>query len=147
MSKSLKRVRATLEAAGVTPEIRETALARTAVDAATALDCAVDQIAKSIVLRGEDSAAALLFTPIVLAYQGWTYWVFRRRISTDRPTQRIAGGSSSPAAMSAAIRPSVVSSTFSSGVVAEQTTAQGSSAGRPAARREAAICSTCFMPM
>ena len=61
MSKSLKRVRATLEAAGVTPEIRETALARTAVDAATALDCAVDQIAKSIVLRGENSGAALLF--------------------------------------------------------------------------------------
>ena len=30
------------------------------------------------------TAAALLFTPIVLAYQGWTYWVFRRRISTDR---------------------------------------------------------------
>ena len=61
MSKSLKRVRATLEAAGVTPEIRETALARTAVDAATALGCAVDQIAKSIVLRGENSGAALLF--------------------------------------------------------------------------------------
>ncbi len=26
--------------------------------------------------------AAILFTPIVLAYQGWTYWVFRKRIST-----------------------------------------------------------------
>lgn len=61
MSKSLKRVRATLESAGVTTEIRETALARTAADAARALDCAVDQIAKSIVLRGEDSGAALLF--------------------------------------------------------------------------------------
>jgi cytochrome d ubiquinol oxidase subunit II len=24
---------------------------------------------------------ALFFTPIVLVYQGWTYWVFRRRIS------------------------------------------------------------------
>ncbi len=23
---------------------------------------------------------ALVFTPIVLLYQGWTYWVFRRRI-------------------------------------------------------------------
>ena len=61
MSKSMKRVRATLEAAGVTTEIRETALARTAVDAATALGCEVDQIAKSIVLRGENSGAALLF--------------------------------------------------------------------------------------
>lgn len=26
---------------------------------------------------------ALLLTPVVLAYQGWTYWVFRRRISTS----------------------------------------------------------------
>ncbi|MEI2776645.1 MAG: cytochrome d ubiquinol oxidase subunit II [Tetrasphaera sp.] len=26
--------------------------------------------------------AALVFTPIVLLYQGWTYWVFRKRIST-----------------------------------------------------------------
>ncbi len=25
---------------------------------------------------------AALFTPIVLAYQGWTYWVFRQRIAT-----------------------------------------------------------------
>jgi cytochrome d ubiquinol oxidase subunit II len=25
---------------------------------------------------------AALFTPVVLLYQGWTYWVFRRRIST-----------------------------------------------------------------
>ena len=61
MSKSLKRVRAALEAAGVTAEIRETALARTAQDAAEALGCAVDQIAKSIVLRGETTGEALLF--------------------------------------------------------------------------------------
>ncbi len=26
---------------------------------------------------------AVVFTPIVLAYQSWTYWVFRRRISTQ----------------------------------------------------------------
>ncbi|EWT02124.1 cytochrome C oxidase assembly protein [Intrasporangium oryzae NRRL B-24470] len=25
---------------------------------------------------------ALIFTPIVLLYQGWTYWVFRKRLST-----------------------------------------------------------------
>lgn len=61
MSKSLKRVRACLEAAGATTDIRETALARTARDAATALGCEVDQIAKSIILRGETSGAALLF--------------------------------------------------------------------------------------
>jgi cytochrome d ubiquinol oxidase subunit II len=23
---------------------------------------------------------ALVFTPVVLVYQGWTYWVFRKRI-------------------------------------------------------------------
>lgn len=28
--------------------------------------------------------AALLVTPLVLAYQGWTYWVFRQRISAER---------------------------------------------------------------
>ena len=28
--------------------------------------------------------AALLVTPLVLVYQGWTYWVFRQRISADR---------------------------------------------------------------
>lgn len=61
MSKSLKRVRATLENAGITPDIRETALARTAADAATAIGCEIDQIAKSIVLRGETSGTALLF--------------------------------------------------------------------------------------
>ena len=61
MSKSLKRVRAALEAADIPTDIRETALARTAQDAATALECAVDQIAKSIVLRGETSGKALLF--------------------------------------------------------------------------------------
>jgi cytochrome bd ubiquinol oxidase subunit II len=27
---------------------------------------------------------AVVFTPIVLAYQGWTYWVFRKRLTVDR---------------------------------------------------------------
>ena len=26
---------------------------------------------------------ALVFVPLVLAYQGWTYWVFRHRITAD----------------------------------------------------------------
>lgn len=30
------------------------------------------------------SWAALVFAPLVLLYQGWTYWVFRQRISADR---------------------------------------------------------------
>ena len=61
MSKSLKRVTACLEAAGIDPDIRETALARSAADAAAALCCEVDQIAKSIVFVGETSGTALLF--------------------------------------------------------------------------------------
>jgi cytochrome d ubiquinol oxidase subunit II len=28
------------------------------------------------------TVTAVVFTPLVLAYQGWTYWVFRRRIAT-----------------------------------------------------------------
>jgi cytochrome d ubiquinol oxidase subunit II len=27
---------------------------------------------------------ALVFTPIILAYQGWTYWVFRKRLTVER---------------------------------------------------------------
>lgn len=61
MSKSLKRVRAVLESTDVPSKVVETALARTAGDAASAIGCAVDQIAKSIVLRGEVSGEALLF--------------------------------------------------------------------------------------
>jgi cytochrome d ubiquinol oxidase subunit II len=30
------------------------------------------------------SWAALIFAPLVVAYQGWTYWVFRKRISAER---------------------------------------------------------------
>ena len=29
--------------------------------------------------------AAAIFTPLVLMYQGWTYWVFRKRITADVP--------------------------------------------------------------
>ncbi|MEM6759192.1 MAG: YbaK/EbsC family protein [Pseudomonadota bacterium] len=61
MSKSLKRVRAALDAAGIVTQIVETPLARTAADAAAALGCAVDQIAKSIIFRGDTSAEAILF--------------------------------------------------------------------------------------
>ena len=39
---------------------------------------------------------AVIFTPLVLLYQGWTYWVFRKRISADRvsaaPEPAAAGG-------------------------------------------------------
>jgi cytochrome d ubiquinol oxidase subunit II len=29
---------------------------------------------------------AVVFTPIVLIYQGWTYWVFRKRVSSEPET-------------------------------------------------------------
>lgn len=57
----MKRVRAALDAVGIDTEIRETALARTAADAAQAIGCDIDQIAKSIIFRGNDSGKAILF--------------------------------------------------------------------------------------
>jgi len=32
------------------------------------------------------SIVAVIFVPIVLAYQGWTYYMFRKRITTDKKT-------------------------------------------------------------
>ncbi|MDN3712432.1 YbaK/EbsC family protein [Paracoccus cavernae] len=62
MSKSLKRVEAALETAKIAVEIREmTEGTRTAEDAARAVGCEVDQIAKSIIFRGEDSGHVVLF--------------------------------------------------------------------------------------
>ncbi len=62
MSKSLKRVRAALEAAGVAAEVAEMpSETRTAQQAADAAGCALDQIVKSIIFRGEASGAAILF--------------------------------------------------------------------------------------
>ena len=62
MSDSLERVRAALDAAGVAAEIREMpGSTRTAPDAADAVGCALDQIAKSIIFHGTDSDSVLLF--------------------------------------------------------------------------------------
>ncbi|MFC2967831.1 YbaK/EbsC family protein [Acidimangrovimonas pyrenivorans] len=62
MSKSLKRVKAALEAAGVEVDLREMAAeTRTAAQAAAAADCALDQIVKSIIFRGETSGHVRLF--------------------------------------------------------------------------------------
>ncbi|MBN9888366.1 YbaK/EbsC family protein [Salipiger abyssi] len=61
MSKSLKRVRAALEAAGLEPDIREVGQARTAQEAADSVGCEIDQIAKSIIFRAEESGEAVLF--------------------------------------------------------------------------------------
>ena len=35
---------------------------------------------------GVMSVVALLFVPIILIYQGWTYYMFRKRITTDKKT-------------------------------------------------------------
>ncbi|GGE41687.1 YbaK/EbsC family protein [Actibacterium pelagium] len=61
MSKSLKRVRAALEAANLPDGIVEVGVARTAAEAASSVGCHVDQIAKSIIFRGEEDGLAWLF--------------------------------------------------------------------------------------
>jgi len=62
MSKSLKRVKATLEDAGLAANVLEMpGETRTAQQAAKAAGCALDQIAKSIIFRGRHSGRALLF--------------------------------------------------------------------------------------
>jgi cytochrome d ubiquinol oxidase subunit II len=44
------------------------------------------------------TVVALIFTPLVLAYQAWTYWVFRKRISVHHiPTSPGAGPTTVPA--------------------------------------------------
>lgn len=62
MSKSLKRVKAALDAAGITTQIMEMdGLTKTAQQAADAAGCHLDQIAKSVIFRGVDSGQAVLF--------------------------------------------------------------------------------------
>ena len=61
MSKSLKRVTAALQAAGVSAAPVEIGQATTAQMAADLVGCGVDQIAKSIIFLGQTSGTALLF--------------------------------------------------------------------------------------
>ncbi|WP_138468072.1 YbaK/EbsC family protein [Poseidonocella sp. HB161398] len=62
MSRSLKRVKAALAAAGVEAGILEVDdRARTAQGAAEVVGCSLDQIAKSILFRGEESGEVVLF--------------------------------------------------------------------------------------
>lgn len=62
MSKSLKRVKAALADTGLRIDIMETGRdTRTAAQAAEVAGCHVDQIAKSIIFRGEVSGSAILF--------------------------------------------------------------------------------------
>jgi prolyl-tRNA editing enzyme YbaK/EbsC (Cys-tRNA(Pro) deacylase) len=62
MASSLERVEAALAASGVAVRVVEMpGTTRTAQDAAREAGCALDQIVKSIVFRGEGSGHALLF--------------------------------------------------------------------------------------
>lgn len=62
MSKSLKRVKRALDKAGLDCEVIEMpGSTRTAADAAQAVGCEIDQIAKSIIFRGEESGHVVLF--------------------------------------------------------------------------------------
>ncbi len=62
MSKSLNRVQTALRDAGLAVEVLEMgAETRTAEQAAAAAGCTVDQIAKSIIFRGETSGHVMLF--------------------------------------------------------------------------------------
>ncbi|WP_163849638.1 YbaK/EbsC family protein [Pseudooceanicola aestuarii] len=61
MSKSKARVARALEDAGIETRIVEAGQARTAQEAADAVGCDIDQIAKSIIFRGETSGDVLLF--------------------------------------------------------------------------------------
>jgi cytochrome d ubiquinol oxidase subunit II len=48
------------------------------------------------------TVVAAIFLPFVLLYQAWTYWVFRRRISTaDIPHGEGEGASVTPSASAA----------------------------------------------
>ena len=38
------------------------------------------------------TGVAVVFTPIVLVYQGWTYWVFRKRISVHHIPETVLAG-------------------------------------------------------
>ncbi|HEX5149765.1 MAG TPA: cytochrome d ubiquinol oxidase subunit II [Candidatus Limnocylindrales bacterium] len=42
------------------------------------------------------TVVAVVFTPLVLLYQGWTYWVFRRRVSVDLPPTGTTSGDAGP---------------------------------------------------
>lgn len=52
------------------------------------------------------TVVAAIFLPFVLAYQAWTYWIFRKRISTaDIPPAESAGHARPPAPAQAAEQP------------------------------------------
>jgi len=61
MGKSLNRVKAALLAAGHDGDVVQTGEAKTAAMAAAELGCAVDQIAKSVMIKGANTGQLFLF--------------------------------------------------------------------------------------
>ncbi len=47
----------------------------------------IDNAASSHYTLGVMSVVALIFAPIVLAYQGWTFWIFRKRVGSKPETE------------------------------------------------------------
>ena len=43
------------------------------------------------------TVVAVIFTPVVLMYQGWTYWVFRKRIAVHHIPASTAAAPATPA--------------------------------------------------
>jgi cytochrome d ubiquinol oxidase subunit II len=60
----------------------------------TAFNLTVDNASSAAYTLTVMTWIAVVMTPIVVIYQGWTYWVFRKRISTSMiPDQPVAGRS------------------------------------------------------
>jgi cytochrome d ubiquinol oxidase subunit II len=49
----------------------------------TAFDLTIYNASSSDYTLGVMTIVTLIFLPMVLAYQGWTYWVFRQRVKAD----------------------------------------------------------------
>ena len=43
-----------------------------------------ERVVESVHAQGDGRGAAAFMTPVVIIYQGWTYWVFRQRISSKQ---------------------------------------------------------------
>ncbi len=62
----------------------------------SAFDMTLSQSASSDYTLTVMTVVAVLLVPVVLAYQAWTYWVFRDRVSADLRRSGGDGGGSSP---------------------------------------------------
>ncbi len=51
------------------------------------LDPTIDTAASSDYTLNVMTIVALSFVPVVVFYQAWSYWIFRKRIGTDREAE------------------------------------------------------------